>query len=587
MAAKFSPAVFLSSILSSPHLGWARVGSLANVEAAAAAKAGSNLTAAAPFTREMVYTQNSLCRQNNCVNPIFPGINDLPRLEALQWQCATTSMARQHMEFCKDAVMYDPALPSPVSKATAVNDLVKAQEDAAMTMFVYHLNGMGYDAWDHQTPSESDNDCVRSVWKMVCFTYFPRAEAGCKQGELSRFKRPCKNSCSNYIQHCGVECCDESVQCAFTHTSYSSNGTLQVLQTGYVDANGPSAMCTGGARRSLSFPLMILLGIFGFQLAIAQKDERETNVHQRSRGIHRCFLFGIIGVLAFFLQGCEAESIPQHAVGNWRAIPSYLNQFKYVPEGKNVNNAVLNSCAQKDLPAAFQCNGKGYCREFSPSGITAKNPNPVAFCQCDRDWADPECGSRRKSQTTAFFWSLFLGFLGADYFYLGFPLWGVAKLVTLGGLGFWWLTDIVRTAAGPVYAFNYRTANDLHHWAAVLIIISVALFVGFFVALKFYFDHRQGKRQDMSELQYSEEASAWKRNQENLSFDGPRFRVKERSDFAGPPGFSGYGATLPRPLPNAGVPNTPAGMLGPPSAPGHHGIPYTSPVGMMAVPSMF
>ena len=36
--------------------------------------------------KEMMYTQNSLCRQNYCTNPIFPGINDLPRLEALQWQ---------------------------------------------------------------------------------------------------------------------------------------------------------------------------------------------------------------------------------------------------------------------------------------------------------------------------------------------------------------------------------------------------------------------------------------------------------------------------------------------------------------------
>lgn len=37
--------------------------------------------------------------------------------------------------------------------------------------------GMGFDAWDYQNPSQSDNDCVRSVWKMTCFTYFPRAEA--------------------------------------------------------------------------------------------------------------------------------------------------------------------------------------------------------------------------------------------------------------------------------------------------------------------------------------------------------------------------------------------------------------------------
>ena len=76
-----------------------------------------------------------------------------------------------------------------------------------------------------------------------------------------------------------------------------------------------------------------------------------------------------------------------------------------------------------------------------------------------------------------FLWSLFLGPAGADYFYLGFPVWGFAKLstvgllglwwltdawliakrITVGGLGLWWLTDIVCIASGPVYASNYRT----------------------------------------------------------------------------------------------------------------------------------
>merc|ERR1719456_472911 len=104
-----------------------------------------------------------------------------------------------------------------------------------MTMFFYHLSGMGYEGWDHQKPSDSENDCVRSVWKMVCFTYFPRADAGCKQGERSFYKRPCKSSCHNYIQHCAVECCDESVSCVFAHTTSSPEGQVRLLQTGYVD----------------------------------------------------------------------------------------------------------------------------------------------------------------------------------------------------------------------------------------------------------------------------------------------------------------------------------------------------------------
>ena len=37
--------------------------------------------------------------------------------------------------------------------------------------------------------------------------------------------------------------------------------------------------------------------------------------------------------------------------------------------------------------------------------------------------------------------SWLLGYLGADRFYLGEIVWGIIKLVTIGGLGVWWLVD--------------------------------------------------------------------------------------------------------------------------------------------------
>lgn len=39
--------------------------------------------------------------------------------------------------------------------------------------------------------------------------------------------------------------------------------------------------------------------------------------------------------------------------------------------------------------------------------------------------------------------SLFLGFLGADRFYLGYPTLGILKLFTCGLGGLWWLIDII------------------------------------------------------------------------------------------------------------------------------------------------
>jgi hypothetical protein len=40
--------------------------------------------------------------------------------------------------------------------------------------------------------------------------------------------------------------------------------------------------------------------------------------------------------------------------------------------------------------------------------------------------------------------SLFGGLLGLDHFYLRSPWTGVAKMLTLGGLGLWWLTDVLQ-----------------------------------------------------------------------------------------------------------------------------------------------
>ena len=50
----------------------------------------------------------------------------------------------------------------------------------------------------------------------------------------------------------------------------------------------------------------------------------------------------------------------------------------------------------------------------------------------------------RRSLRTAWLLALFLGFSGADRFYLRKPVTGALKLLTLGGAGIWWLLDLFR-----------------------------------------------------------------------------------------------------------------------------------------------
>jgi len=190
----------------------------------------------------------------------------------------------------------------------------------------------------------------------------------------------------------------------------------------------------------------------------------------------------------------------------------------------------------------------------------------------------------------AFFFSVFLGFTGADYFYLGYPLWGVTKLGTLGGCGFWWLLDIVRTGAGPVYAHSFRTANDLPHWVAVLIMVFLCMFTGFMAAIQNYLSYRRKKRLDLAILQSKEEARNWKNTEEELKgIEGPRFRTKGVPNFEGRPGFCGYGATMPIPLASAGCTLATTKVINP-EAPPHQRLCKTqgdgaSQLGWRGVPS--
>lgn len=82
---------------------------------------------------------------------------------------------------------------------------------------------------------------------------------------------------------------------------------------------------------------------------------------------------------------------------------------------------------------------------FDSALPTAPAPSSDSYSASLPDAAD---GQGNRSFLITWILSLTLGFLGADRFYTGRYLTGGLKLLSLGGLGLWWIVDLVIVMAG-------------------------------------------------------------------------------------------------------------------------------------------
>jgi len=253
----------------------------------------------------------------------------------------------------------------------------------------------------------------------------------------------------------------------------------------------------------------------------------------------------------FFLQGCNV-AVPRHTVGNWEAKPNYLTEFQYVPPGKPETSAILNSCMDPGIATSLQCSGHGSCRQWNDVAVVPGSKLPkLVFCECDRDYADPECTTARKSQVTAFVLSLFLGVFGIDQFYLGYVWYGVAKLLTVGGFGLWYLFDLCRIGSTPpLTRYNFRAAADLPHFAFVLTVVTAMLFFGFAISIWSIQRQRVKKAHELLLLRMDQIDAQEEEAEKQPLPRQPQYSMRQSEPPAavplGPTSFSGYGAMLPR-----------------------------------------
>ncbi len=92
----------------------------------------------------------------------------------------------------------------------------------------------------------------------------------------------------------------------------------------------------------------------------------------------------------------------------------------------------------------------------------------------------PQLGGQQpplKSFLATWLLALLLGVLGADRFYLGKIGTGIAKLLTLGGFGIWWLVDLILTLTGSRTDSLRRPLDGFEHHKKIAWIVTAAWIV--------------------------------------------------------------------------------------------------------------
>lgn len=110
-------------------------------------------------------------------------------------------------------------------------------------------------------------------------------------------------------------------------------------------------------------------------------------------------------------------------------------------------------------------------------------PNTPSTTQPPPQSQNPLEQPPRCSYLTATLLSLFVGFLGADRFYMGYIALGIVKLLTLGGLGVWAIIDLILIATNSLKDVHGRElAGYAKNKTLAIIIITIVVIINLLVS---------------------------------------------------------------------------------------------------------